>query len=246
MNSKNRKLSELENHIIDFKVEDGSTIISNQCMSEGEIELHRRAGKLLEARKNFAKQLYKKIQENPKTDASELTKFFSEKEQAIVDASNQMYVLRALDLMNVALFQHIHLNQPMQKLIFYVRFRWFLDEMQDWLWYSYLEQIISEDENMCWGEKEKQLEKQVYKKWRKWFSTNSYKKWAKKNNVSLFRKTEDFSPQELEEMEREEVKLEEQYKTEDMAEINGRCVKCSEKCNWYKEVIKDLGLKMKA
>ena len=240
MNVLSKKLHELENNIIDFSVEDGSTIISNQCMNPGEVELHNKAIKLTEARKDFANQLYKKLENNPKEDISEINRFFSEKEKTIVDASQRLYLLRAIDVMNVALFQHIHLNQPMQKALFYMRFHWFLDEMQEWLWLSYLEQHISEDKNMCEGEKEKLLEKQVYKKWRKWFATNSFKKWMKKNNASLFKKTKDFSPQELEEMEKREVELETQYKAEDLAEIKGRCSNCKEKCKWYHETVSEL------
>ena len=211
-------------------------------MSPGEIEINNKAIKLLEARKSFANELFKKLESDPKADVSEIKKFFSEKEKAIVDASNRMYLLRAFDVMNVALFQHIHLNQPLQKALFYMRFHWFLDEMQEWLWLSYLEQSISEDKNMCEGEKEKLLKKQVYRKWRKWFTTNSFKKWTKKNDASIFRKPQDFSPQELEEMDRKEAELEAQYKAEDLAEINGRCIKCNEKCKWYYEIVEELKL----
>jgi len=166
MRATSRKLHELENHIVDFKVEDGSTILSPQCMSSGEIELHNKAVKLMELRRDFAKELCKKLERDPEADVSEITRFFNEKEQAIVDASQRMYLLRALDVMNVALFQNIHFNQPVQKALFYMRFHWFLDEMQNWLWLSYLEQSISEDNRICEGEKEKLLQKQVYKHWR--------------------------------------------------------------------------------
>ena len=153
MRATSRKLRELENNIIDLKVEDGSTMFSNQCMSAGEIELHNKAVKLIELRKKFANELLKKLESDPETDVSEIARFFNEKEQAIVDASQRLYLLRALDVMNVALFQHIHFNQPVQKRLFYLRFHWFLDEMQNWLWLSYLEQSISEDDNLCEGEK---------------------------------------------------------------------------------------------
>jgi hypothetical protein len=62
----------------------------------------------------------------------------------------------------------------------------------------------------------------------------------KKNDASIFRKLEDFSPEELEEMERKDVELEAQYRTEDMAMINGRCVSCEEKCKWYHETMREL------
>ena len=71
----------------------------------------------------------KKLEGDPEADVSEITRFFNEEEQAIVDASQRMYLLRAFDVMNVALFQYIHFNEPMQKALFYMRFRWFLDEM---------------------------------------------------------------------------------------------------------------------
>lgn len=51
MNTLDRKLHELENNVLNFTVEDGSTIISNQCMTPGEVELHNKAIKLTEARK---------------------------------------------------------------------------------------------------------------------------------------------------------------------------------------------------
>ena len=242
MNALSRKMHELENNVLDFTVEDGSTIISSQCMSQGEVEINNKAIKLLEARKSFANELFKKLESDPKADVSEINRFFSDKEKVIVDSSQRMYLLRAFDVMNVALFQYVHFNQPLQKALFYMRFHWFLDEMQEWLWLSYLEQSISEDKNMCEGEKEKLLKKQVYKNWRKWFTTNSFQKWMKKNDASIFRKTKDFSPQEIEEMERKETELEAQYKKEDMAEIRGRCAKCVEKCKWYQETIKELGL----
>ena len=123
-----------------------------------------------------------------------------------------------------------------------MRFHWFLDEMQEWLWLSYLEQSISKDKNMCEGEKDKLLKKQVYKNWRKWFTTNSFKKWMKKNDASIFKKNDDFSPEELKEMERKEAELDAQYKAEDIAEITGRCATCKEKCKWFNETIKELGL----
>jgi hypothetical protein len=120
MRATSRKLRELENNIVDFKVEDGSTMFSNQCMSAGEIELHNKAGKLMKLRKDFANELCKKLESNPEADVSEITKFFNEKEQTIVDASQRLYLLRALDVMNMALFQYIHFNQPMQKALFYI------------------------------------------------------------------------------------------------------------------------------
>jgi ABC-type uncharacterized transport system fused permease/ATPase subunit len=235
MNTQSRKLHELENNIINFKVEDGSTIISSQCMNPGEIELYNQAIKLENARKNFANELLDKLENNQKADLSGITKFFTEEEKAIVDASQKMYLLRALDVMNVALFQYIHLNQPLQKRLFYLRFRWFLDEMQEWLWYSYLEQSIFEDKNMCEGEKEQLLKKQVYKNWRKWLSAKSFQKWMKKNDTSLFKKIEDLLPEELEEMEKREAELEAKYRNEDLAEIKGRCAKCTDKCIWYRQ-----------
>ena len=92
MKATSRKLRKLENCIIDFKVEDGSTILSAQCMSAGEIELHNRAGKLLELRRDFANELLKKIENDPEVDVSEIVMFFNEKEQAIVDASPLFHI----------------------------------------------------------------------------------------------------------------------------------------------------------
>ena len=97
---------------------------------------------------------------------------------------------------------------------------------------------------MCEGEKEKLLEKQVYKNWRKWFTTNSFQKWMKKNDASIFKKYNAFSPEELKEMEIKEAELDAQYKAEDIAEINGRCAACNEKCKWFQETIKELDLSL--
>jgi hypothetical protein len=57
----------------------------------------------------------------------------------------------------------------------------------------------------------------------------------KKNDTSLFKKIEDLLPEELEEMEKREAELEAKYRNEDLAEIKGRCAKCTDKCIWYRQ-----------
>lgn len=62
MRAISKKLRELRANVIDFEVEDGSTILSTQGMSAGEIELHYKAGKLMESRRDFANELCKKLE----------------------------------------------------------------------------------------------------------------------------------------------------------------------------------------
>ena len=84
MNALSRKLHELEKRILDFKVEDGTTIISSQCMNPGGIEINNKAIKLLEARKSFVNELLKKLESDSKVDVSEIARFFTDKEMAFV------------------------------------------------------------------------------------------------------------------------------------------------------------------
>jgi hypothetical protein len=63
-----------------------------------------------------------------------------------------------------------------------------------------------------------------------------------KNEALLFRKPEDFTPEEIEEMNRKDAEYEAKYRAEDEAAVKGKCVDCKEKCSWYHETVKELGL----
>jgi len=63
-----------------------------------------------------------------------------------------------------------------------------------------------------------------------------------KNNASIFKRLEDFTPEQIEEMNRKEAEYEAKYRAEDEAAVNGKCAGCKEKCSWYHETVKELGL----
>jgi len=240
MKTLTRKVSELEKNVLSDIPKPEDTYLGTN--NNDELELFRRANRIQEEQKRQATELQEKTKANPTVDYTAEMKAIlelSEENQTIVDQSNLIYVQRVMHLFDNAIAQHIHLNKPGIKYMFYDRFNWFLSDMTEWL--SLLNQEFSTyDEpgffDLCQGEQDKKL-KPVMDSWRgDWFSDESFDRWL---NAHPLPSSKLKSPKEEVREEEEEAKLtkKELRETEEnnTRYLREKCPTCKEQCEWYKK-----------
>lgn len=235
MNLISKKLHELENNVVD-DIPKTKTVLYIEDATEREI--HKRANEILERQRATAEQLHDILKENPKAEVNIHALDLSTDEKAIVDKSNALYHYRVMELFDRAVAQYCHLNDPINKWIFYSRFNWFLSEMKEWLFLRWQEEQVYDDPeyfNLCAGEQAKRLEP-IYSKWRKWLSEESWNKYYEEHERRRVADSiREPTPQELE----EEQKLIERDNAEEEAKdakfLKEKCPGCTEKCKWYYE-----------
>jgi hypothetical protein len=235
MNPISRKLRELENNVVD-DIPKTKTVLYIEDATEREI--HKRAGDILQRQHDIAVQLHETLKENPKAEINIHALDLTADEKAIVDKSNAFYHYRVMELFDSVIAQHVHLNDPINKWIFYSRFNWFLSEMKDWLWLRWQEEQVYDDPeyfNLCAGEQTKLLEP-IYSRWRRWLSEESWNKYyAEHEKQKVADSIREPTPQEL----KEEQKLIERENAEEEAKdakfLKEKCPGCTEKCKWYFE-----------
>ena len=156
-------------------------------------------------------------------------------EKAIVDKSNALYTHRVMELFENGIARYIHLNDPINKLIFYSRLNWFVAEMKEWLFLLWQEdQVYGDPEffNLCAGDKKKRLEP-IYDRWRKWLSEQSWNKYYKENNQKIVSLLHEIAEKEIEaELKKFEQENAEE-KTKDAKFLREKCPSCPERCKWY-------------
>jgi hypothetical protein len=231
MNNLSKKLRDLERNVI-TETPRGCTrlIIDNVA----EVELHRRASESLQSQKAKAEELHKILKENPNAEVDINSLNLSSENQLIVNKSTSLYSHRVMELFDRAIGQEIHLNDPINKWIFYSRFNWFLSEMSEWLFLRWREdQIYSEPGffNLCKGEQDKRLTP-IHAEWRKdWLSPESWSCFYEEHKPQLA----DSTP----EQEAEDAILCEQEEKEDMERdakfLREKCPTCIHKCIWYEQ-----------
>jgi len=235
MNRISKKLHELENNVVGDTPKTKAVLYIEDAT---EREIHKRAGELLRRQHDTAEQLYNILKENPKAEVDIHALEFTPDEKAIVDKSNILYHHRVMELFDNGIAQYVHLNDPVNKWIFYSRFNWFLSEMKDWLFLRWQEEQVYDDPeyfNLCAGEQAKRLEP-IYSKWRKWLSEESWNKYYEEHERRRVADSiREPTPQELE----EEQKLIERDNAEEEAKdakfLKEKCPGCTEKCKWYFE-----------
>lgn len=166
MNKISKKLHDLEKNVIGDKPKTKTILYIEDSI---EREIHRRAGCILQRQHDIAVQLHETLKENPKAEINIHALDLTPNEKAIVDKSSILYHHRVMELFDVTIGQYVHLNDPVNKWIFYSRFNWFLSEMRDWLFLRWQEDQVYDDPeyfNLCAGEQAKRLEP-IYSKWRK-------------------------------------------------------------------------------
>jgi hypothetical protein len=235
MNAISKKLHELENNVVGDTPKTKTVLYIEDAT---EREIHKRAGKLLQRQHDTAEQLYNILKKNPKAEVNIHALDFTPDEKAIVDKSNALYHFRVMELFDVTIAQYCHLNDPINKWIFYSRFTWFLSEMKDWLFLRWQEEQVYEDPeffNLCAGEQEKRLEP-IYSKWRDWLSEESWSKYYENHErQKVVDSIREPTPQELEEDRRQAEQDNAEEEAKDAKFLAEKCPGCTEKCKWYFE-----------
>ncbi|HDQ06573.1 MAG TPA: hypothetical protein ENN36_07625 [Candidatus Bathyarchaeota archaeon] len=233
MNRLSKKLRELETNIAPIHIKKGTSRLSSECMSDAEQEIHSVAASILKRLKAKAERASEMLEHNPSAnvDISELQ--LSPEQQTIVDTSNRLFAERVMELFDNGVAQYIHLNDPINKFIFYSRLNWFLTEMGEWLFLRWQEDQIYADPDffdICHGEQEKRLQP-VYSKWRRWLTEESWLKYSEEN--CKMKELPELTDEQIE----EDAKL---VASENAAEeaneakfLKEKCPACPEKCKWF-------------
>jgi len=226
-----RKISALEKNVLSDEPNPKDTYLGTNNKDEN--ELFRLSIRIKEEQKRQAIELEKKMKTNPTTDYTAEIKAIvnlSEKDQAIVTLSNNIYRQRVMHLFENAIAQYAHFNDPGAKNLFYMRFYWFLLEIQDYLWHYNKERSILDEPgffDLCPGEREKKL-KPVYDTWRgKWFSDKSFNRWRKICTDTSPK------PKYSKEKEKELMDMDCKYKEQDAVHLKEKCPTCKNQCEWY-------------
>jgi len=138
-----------------------------------------------------------------------------------------------MELFDNGVAQYIHLNDPVNKFIFYSRLNWFLNEMGEWLFLRWQEDQIYADPgffDICPGEQEKRLQP-VYSKWRRWLSEESWLKYSEENC-----KIKDLPELTAEQIEEDAKLVASENAAEEANEakfLKEKCPACPEKCKWF-------------
>jgi hypothetical protein len=235
MNVISRKLHELEKNVIDDTPKTKTVLYIEDAT---EREIHKRAAELLQRQRDVAEQLYNILKENPKAEVNIHALDFTPDEKAIVDKSNILYHHRVMELFDIDIAQFIHLNDPVNKWIFYSRFNWFLSEMKDWLFLRWQEDQVYDDPeyfNLCSGEQAKRIEP-IYSKWRNWLSEESWKRYYEDHErQKVAESIREPTPKEIEEDRKQVEQDNAEEEAKDAKFLKEKCPGCMEKCKWYFE-----------
>jgi len=235
LNTISKKLNELEKNIVGDTPKTKTVLYIEDAT---EREIHKRAGDILQCQHDIAVKLHETLKENPKAEMNIHALDLSADEAAIVDKSNALYHYRVMELFDITIGQHVHLNDPINKWIFYSRFGWFLSEMQEWLFLRWQEEQIYDDPeyfNLCAGEQSKLLEP-IYGKWRKWLNEESWNKYYEEHErQNVADSIREPTPQELEEDRKQVEQDNAEEEAKDAKILKEKCPGCTEKCRWYFE-----------
>jgi hypothetical protein len=232
MNSINKKLRELESKVLDDTPKTETVLRIDDPV---EHRLHMRAMGILQRQHAVASQIYDVLKENPKAEVDEHALDLSPEEQLIVDRSERLYTSRVMELFDNGIAQCIHLNDPVNKWLFYSRFYWFLSEMRDWLYCAWREEETYNSPgffDLCAGEQERLLEP-VYKHWRKWLTEESWSRYYEEHCKS--KSLPEMTPEEIAEDERLTAQENAEAEAKEAKFLKEKCSSCAEKCKWFRE-----------
>ena len=235
MNKISKKLHDLEKNVLDDTPKTKTILYIEDPIEQ---EIHKRAGEILAKQREIAAELYAILKANPKAEINVHALDLTSDEKAIVEKSNALYHHRVMELFDNGVAQYVHLNDPVNKWIFYSRFNWFLSEMRDWLFLRWQEEQVYDDPeyfNLCAGEQKKRLEP-IYSKWRNWLSEESWNNYYEENEK---KRVADFirepTPEELEEDQKQIEQDNAEEEAKDAKFLKEKCPDCIEKCKWYFE-----------
>ncbi|MDR0471858.1 MAG: hypothetical protein LBH79_09095 [Nitrososphaerota archaeon] len=187
MKALTRKLRVLENNVINDKPDPEDTYMGTN--NKKEQELFRVAHKIVEEQKQQLQTVKEQQKANPKVDYTakiEAVLELSDEAEAIVSQAEHISIHRAMHIFETAIACRHHLNDPQDKIIFYLRFFWFLSEIQDMLHHSAIENKIMSSPgffDLCVDEQNKKLNA-CYDSWREWFSKESFNQWLKTHPIT--------------------------------------------------------------
>jgi hypothetical protein len=245
MNPISKKLYDLEKNVIDDKPKTKTILYIDDPV---EREIHRRAAAILSKQREIATELYNALKANPKAEINVNDLDLSSDEKAIVDKSNALCHYRIMELFDNAVAQFIHLNDPINKWIFYSRFNWFITEMQDWLYWLWRENQVYDTPgyfDMCAGEREKFYEP-IRRNWRKWLTEDSWEKYYEDYPPKISQNVPELIPEELEEERKQIERDNAEEEAKEAKFLAERCPSCKEKCKWYYEQIGEKKMSLNA
>ena len=236
MNPISKKLRELENNVVNTKPKAPSYF---HITDDTERELHKRACTILRFQRDKAKELEELLKDNPKAEVDIHALDLSPDDKTIVDASTEIYRNRVLEVFDASIAQYCHLNDPVNKWIFYSRFNWFIREMQDWLFLRWREDQIYDTPDffdLCAGEQERRLAP-VYSKWRKYLTEESWSKFYEEHCRRPVSEIPELTAEEIAEDEQLTAQENAEEEAKDAKFLKEKCPTCTEKCKWYYEQV---------
>jgi len=128
LNPISKKLHELEKNVIGDTPKGKTRLYIEDPV---ERDIHNRAADILIKQHDIAVELHDTLTANPNAEINIHSLDLTTDEKAIVDKSSILMHHRIMELFDLHIAQFVHLNDPINKWIFYSRFNWFLREMQD-------------------------------------------------------------------------------------------------------------------
>jgi hypothetical protein len=221
MNPISRKLHELNKESVIAEPTEARFLIKD----DKEMQLHKTSQQILERH-------VKDIEDFKNNLNGSTCPVLSDADQTIVDESNRLIMKRFFIAFQNFGKAFVFYGNPTAEWAFWIRLLWLIEETQ-----KYAIQVMAEEDvlnapdffNLCAGEQDERL-KPVYEKWDKTvFSEESFKHYL--DDALKKAPIPKLSPEELEEMERQE-----QADIEfDDRVLKEKCPTCPKPCEWYKK-----------
>jgi hypothetical protein len=180
MNVLTRKIKTLENNVLNNNPDPKKTYI--YTTNKTEQELFKIANKIVEKQTQQLTALEELQKLNPNIDYTNEMKTaleLSDESEAIISQAEHICLQRAIHIFDKIIAYRYHLDDSQDKFVFYLRFFWFLNEIQTMFHHSTMENKIMDEPgffDLCKGEQVKKL-KACYDSWREWFSKESFEQW---------------------------------------------------------------------
>jgi hypothetical protein len=233
-----RKISALEKNVVSDNPDPQETYI--YTTNEGEQELFKVARKIMEKQTQQLTALEDLQELNPNVDyTAEMDAILelNDEAEAIVSQAERIIIRRGMYIFDRVIACRYHLNDPQNRFIFYLRFSWFLSEMQDMLHHSSMENKIMDESgffDLCRGEQDNKLQV-CYDSWREWFSQESFDQWFKAYPITSPNIKSNEEAAKAEEEYAALTETEQKAKEKNAKYLKEKCPTCSNKCSWYNE-----------
>jgi hypothetical protein len=182
-----RKISALEQNVLSDKPDPKETYL--YTTNKIETELFKVANKIIEKQTQQLTALEELQKLNPNVDYTTEMKTIlelSKETETIVSQAEHICLQRAIHIFDKMIAYRYHLDDSQNKFVFYLRFFWFLSEMQDMFRHSSMENKIMGEQgffDLCKGDQDKKL-KVCYDSWREWFSKESFEQWLETHPIT--------------------------------------------------------------